>query len=110
MKRTFDFKKLTVLYNNNICNIFLKYKMKIAFTIALLLGIVSQADAAKIGRHRHHHHHHDGNLAQYTGGNEAWVDSCSPSRNLKDATYGSGTQGAPNADGKGSYEGVGVDC
>jgi len=49
-------------------------------------------------------------LVQNAGSDDAWIDSCSPSRKLNDPTYGSGTQGAPNADSKGSFDKVGVDC
>lgn len=86
--------------------------MKITFAIALLLSIVSESGAMKIGRHRHHHHRHNYELAQdYSGtGNNAWVDDCSTGRDLNDAVYGSGTQGAPDANGKGSFDKVGIDC
>lgn len=52
-------------------------------------------------------------LAQHKtkkAGDEAWIPDCSPTRDLKHKVYGSGTQGAPGANGKGSFPGVGIEC
>jgi len=45
----------------------------------------------------------------YKASNTAWVDSCDPTRNMSDETYGSGTFGSPGAN-KGSYDEVGTGC
>jgi len=41
--------------------------------------------------------------------NDAWVDSCDPTRNMSDTTYGSGTYGSPGAT-SGTYDEVGTGC